>query len=152
MKTKLILLNLALLNLCTFGPGQWSASAQGLPAKGQPAADKGAFATTVDYVLQFYPLWFTYNQFRIADLNRLVGPDRISPIYHVVVAINALRGFHVRRCLMYRLTVCLGQSHIPEGKVERQTHRSFGILISLPQADKSRMNKYFGLADWAGGA
>jgi Protein of unknown function (DUF1254) len=48
------------------------------------------FNTTVAYVVQFYPLWFTYYQSRLASLrvNQLVGPDRISPIYHYVVAIN----------------------------------------------------------------
>jgi hypothetical protein len=48
------------------------------------------FNTTVAYVVQFYPLWFTYYQSQLAILNRnnLVGPDRISPIYHYVVAIN----------------------------------------------------------------
>jgi len=48
----------------------------------------GAFSTTVAYVAQFYPLWFTYNQSRFATHNRLVGPDRVSPLYHIVVAIN----------------------------------------------------------------
>ncbi len=49
-----------------------------------------AFDTTVAYVVQFYPLWFTYYQSRLANRSRnhLVGPDRISPIYHYVVAIN----------------------------------------------------------------
>src|SRR5262245_10192010 len=49
-----------------------------------------AFDTTVAYVVQFYPLWFTYYQSQLASnsRNRLVGPDRISPIYHYVVAIN----------------------------------------------------------------
>src|SRR5215831_8202889 len=46
------------------------------------------FNTTVAYVVQFYPLWFTYYQTLLAKPNRLVGPDRISPIYHYVVAIN----------------------------------------------------------------
>lgn len=48
----------------------------------------GAFATTVAYVAQFYPLWFTYNQSRFATHNRLVGPDKVTPLYHIVVAIN----------------------------------------------------------------
>lgn len=49
-----------------------------------------AFDTTVAYVVQFYPLWFTYYQSQLANRspNRLVGPDRISPVYHYVVAIN----------------------------------------------------------------
>ncbi len=48
------------------------------------------FDTTVAYVAQFYPLWFTYYQtvFASNSLNNLVGPNRISPIYHYVVAIN----------------------------------------------------------------
>lgn len=48
----------------------------------------GAFETTVAYVVQFYPLWFTFEQSKIAPANRLVGPDKISSLYHTVVAIN----------------------------------------------------------------
>jgi hypothetical protein len=47
-----------------------------------------AFTTTVAYMLQFYPLWFTYYQSQLIPPNRMVGPDRVSPIYHAVVAIN----------------------------------------------------------------
>jgi hypothetical protein len=54
----------------------------------QDVSRMGAFSTTVAYVAQFYPLWFTYNQSRFATHNRLVGPDRVSPLYHIVVAIN----------------------------------------------------------------
>jgi len=50
------------------------------------------FLTTVAYVEQFYPLWFTYEQSLLATTidatNRLVGPETISPIYQTVVAIN----------------------------------------------------------------
>jgi hypothetical protein len=48
------------------------------------------FDTTVAYVVQFYPLWFTYYQSQLASnrRNQLVGPNRISPLYHYVVAIN----------------------------------------------------------------
>ena len=59
-----------------------------------PAAAKAAvpaqdeFATTVAYVSQFYPLWFTFYQTALGTPNRMVGPNRISPIYHYVVAIN----------------------------------------------------------------
>jgi len=45
-----------------------------------------AYATTVQYVETFYPLWFTYNQSVV--VNRLVGPERVSPLYHSVVMIN----------------------------------------------------------------
>jgi hypothetical protein len=55
-------------------------AAAGLPS--------GAYATTVAYVVQFYPLWFTYHQSQLAGFNRLAGPVRISPLYHYVVAIN----------------------------------------------------------------
>jgi hypothetical protein len=47
-----------------------------------------AFTTTLAYVVQFYPLWFTYYQSVVVPLNVMAGPDRISPIYHIVVAIN----------------------------------------------------------------
>jgi hypothetical protein len=53
-------------------------------------SELSAFDTTVAYVVQFYPLWFTYYQSRLANRgrNQLAGPDRVSPIYHFVVAIN----------------------------------------------------------------
>jgi Protein of unknown function (DUF1254) len=38
--------------------------------------------------VQFYPLWFTYYQSHQATVNRLAAPNRISPLYHIVVAIN----------------------------------------------------------------
>src|SRR5919197_3345391 len=46
------------------------------------------FDTTLAYVVQFYPLWFTYYQSQLLTPNRLGGSNRISPIYHYVVAIN----------------------------------------------------------------
>jgi len=63
-------------------------SAQDGPATPQASAQEGAFGTTVAYVVTFYPLWFTYHQSRFGTPNRLVGPERISPLYHSVVAIN----------------------------------------------------------------
>jgi len=44
------------------------------------------YHTAFDYVVTFYPRWFTYLQ--AANPNKLLGPVRISPIYHAVVAIN----------------------------------------------------------------
>jgi hypothetical protein len=44
------------------------------------------FDTAFNDVVTFYPRWFTY--FQAVSANKLVGPDRISPIYHVVIAIN----------------------------------------------------------------
>jgi len=56
----------------------------------QAVSQLSPFNTTVAYVAQFYPLWFTYYQSQLAFFNRnnLVGPNRVSPIYHYVVAIN----------------------------------------------------------------
>lgn len=48
----------------------------------------GAFSTTVAYFVQFYPLWFTYNQSRFANHNRFAGPDKVTAVYQIVVAIN----------------------------------------------------------------
>jgi hypothetical protein len=62
--------------------------AQDSPATPQPNSQTSAFATTVAYVVQFYPLWFTSYQSRFGTPNCLVGPDRISPLYQSVVAIN----------------------------------------------------------------
>jgi len=59
------------------------------PARAKaPVPARDEFATTVAYVSQFYPLWFTYYQTSLGTPNRMVGPNKISPIYHYVVAIN----------------------------------------------------------------
>ncbi len=63
------------------GAGQQPSGCQ-LP----PSTD--AYDTTVQYVETFYPLWFTNNQAHPTDYNVLVGPERVSPIYHSVVMIN----------------------------------------------------------------
>jgi hypothetical protein len=47
-----------------------------------------AFDTAYNYVVTFYPRWFTFMQSALGPANRLLGPDRISPLYHTVVAIN----------------------------------------------------------------
>jgi hypothetical protein len=52
------------------------------------APRKSAFRTTADYLVEFYPLWFTYYQALFSQPNTLVGPDRVTPLYQVVVAIN----------------------------------------------------------------
>ena len=69
------------------------AAALGMPApasaaKARPEGQLDAYVTTGAYLVTFYPLWFTYNQSRVASVNRLVGPDRISSVYQIVVAIN----------------------------------------------------------------
>ena len=60
----------------------------------------------------------------------------------VVIVINVSSG----------LTVCLGQSHIHQDKVKRQTHFSGGILTGPPQPIKSGMEEIIGPAGWAGRA
>ena len=60
------------------------AQAEGL----KPSSRMTAFTTTVVYVEQFYPLWFTYYQSLSTTPNRLAGPDQISPLYQSVVTIN----------------------------------------------------------------
>lgn len=56
------------------------------------ASQTKVFNTTVSYVSEFYPLWFTYYQSRgirnKRPSNRLVGPDKVTPLYKIVVAIN----------------------------------------------------------------
>jgi hypothetical protein len=55
----------------------------------QTPGETKAFKTTVDYVSNFYPLWFTYYQSSLTKkTNRLAGPVRVSPLYQIVVAIN----------------------------------------------------------------
>jgi hypothetical protein len=65
-----------------------SSDAQQVSAQSREAAQKDKFNTTLNYVVQFYPLWFSYYQSLYANHNRLAGPDRISPVYQIVVAIN----------------------------------------------------------------
>lgn len=59
-------------------------AAQGAATTGQTKQ----YTTTVNYVSEFYPLWFTYNQAINAHTNQLVGPDKVTPLYQIVVAIN----------------------------------------------------------------
>jgi hypothetical protein len=51
-----------------------------------------AFATTVEYVTHFYPLWFSYNQSRLNELvgtaDRMAGAARMAPLFRFVVASN----------------------------------------------------------------
>jgi hypothetical protein len=81
-----LLITLLALAIGPLGPG--SARAQDVTATPEADSRGSALATTVAYVVQFYPLWFTYYQSQYASINHLVGPDRISPLYQIVVAIN----------------------------------------------------------------
>jgi hypothetical protein len=72
------------------GAAQAPVDPDAIAGNSQIVSQLSAFDTTVAYVVQFYPLWFTYYQSQFATLNRnnLVAPNRISPLYHYVVAIN----------------------------------------------------------------
>jgi hypothetical protein len=52
----------------------------------------GAYGTTVAYVADFVPLWFTYSQFRYSApfgaTNAFVGAKQVTSLYHFCVAIN----------------------------------------------------------------
>jgi len=52
------------------------------------ASGKGIFQTTREYVVRFYPRWFTYSQSKLAPATGLSMPRRITPLYRTVVAIN----------------------------------------------------------------
>ena len=70
------------------GAGQSPTNVRSDVVESDAQSRTGEYATALDYVVQFYPLWFTYYQSLAASHNRLVGPVRISPLYHIVVAIN----------------------------------------------------------------
>ena len=46
------------------------------------------YQTAFDYLVTFYPRWFTWEQASGGPCNHLIGPNRISPLYQSVVAIN----------------------------------------------------------------
>lgn len=52
------------------------------------AAMKERKAATQAYVQEFWPAWLSYHQTQLIPANQLIGPNRISPIYQGVVAIN----------------------------------------------------------------
>lgn len=76
----------ALLGLVVSFAAPMFAQEKGAVLASSPPSD--AYTTTVAYVETFYPLWFTYHQTGLGNPNQLVGPERVSPLYHVVVAIN----------------------------------------------------------------
>jgi hypothetical protein len=81
------LVGVGLFGGSSLGSAQTPQSMQDILAE-DSQSPPGAFTTTVAYVAQFYPLWFTYYQSQLGTFNRLAGPDRISPLYHFVVLIN----------------------------------------------------------------
>jgi hypothetical protein len=84
----------SLLAVCLLvGPAVASSAGAAVSVKGDRAGQR-AVAAAGDasiarrYTIEFYPLWFTYQQSFLATSNQLIGPDRISPVYQAVVAIN----------------------------------------------------------------
>ncbi|MBV8436165.1 MAG: DUF1254 domain-containing protein [Silvibacterium sp.] len=80
-----------LLSVWQLGVSQTPSAPQEAGASTPIAASPGSdsanpYDTAFNYVVTFYPRWFTY--FQAVNENKLIGPDRISPIYHAVVAIN----------------------------------------------------------------
>ncbi|MEV0966978.1 DUF1254 domain-containing protein [Streptomyces sp. NPDC049910] len=61
-------------------------SAPALAGPRPPHADASLVAR--NYIERFYPRWFSYEQSRVPDVNALYGPDRVTPLYGAVVAIN----------------------------------------------------------------
>lgn len=60
------------------------------PASAAPAAPggRGGYATALQYVVRFYPRWFSYVQAQHIPANRLVAPAHMSPVFGEVVAPN----------------------------------------------------------------
>jgi len=68
-----------------------AAQPQNEPNAATPQASD-AYSTTMAYVEQFYPLWFTYYQFQfgapLGATNAWVAAKEVTPLYHFCVAIN----------------------------------------------------------------
>lgn len=58
------------------------------PPPSLQAVPANAFQTAYDYLVTFYPRWFTYYQADLPSCNVLLGPVRVTPLYRIVVAIN----------------------------------------------------------------
>lgn len=89
--TLMFLLSLAPLSTAQkASPSAAVALPQGSTSTPAPHASgsQDAYTTAYNYVVTFYPRWFTYMQSVLGLPNRLIGPRRISPLYHAVVAIN----------------------------------------------------------------
>ena len=72
------------------GPASGEAgTAQPAGASVKASSPEGkAFNVARRYLVRFWPRWFTWRQSQLSVLNRLVGPDRVSPRWGIVVAPN----------------------------------------------------------------
>jgi hypothetical protein len=70
--------------------GLLASGAAALQRSAARTARVDAYAVARSYVIRFYPRWFTYRQEKLLGrtINRLVGPDRMSPAWGSVVAPN----------------------------------------------------------------
>ena len=62
----------------------------GAAASARPAAPtaKPYFSVAQNYTIRYYPRFMTYFQQSIGGFNRLAGPNRVGPLYGLVVSIN----------------------------------------------------------------
>jgi hypothetical protein len=62
----------------------------GAAARARPSAPtaKPYFSVAQNYTIRFYPRFMTYFQQSIGGFNRLAGPNRVGPLYGLVVSIN----------------------------------------------------------------
>ena len=71
----------------TLGSAQDAASTQAANT-----SDSDAYATAVEYVVHFYPLWFSNQQLQVNNqfgtTNRMVAPYQVGPTFKYVVASN----------------------------------------------------------------
>lgn len=57
--------------------------AGGVCAEGSPGRRVGC-----EYLVTFYPRWFSYQQLRVLPANTFLGPDTVGPAFQGVVAVN----------------------------------------------------------------
>jgi hypothetical protein len=68
---------------------QSRASARPVPRSSLAGSPGVAYTTALQYVVRFYPRWFTYEQAALSGGgNRLAGPRRMTPLFGYVVAPN----------------------------------------------------------------
>src|SRR5262249_40362142 len=55
---------------------------------GRPAQVRACLTQRWTTSPSFYPLWFTFYQSHLGSFNQLAGPERVTPVYKLVVLIN----------------------------------------------------------------
>ncbi len=72
-------LGLACLGVLFASFGNAPAKAQSRFEDVSAASAAAIYATTYDYVANFYPLWFTNKQWQYSSDNRFAGPKQVTP-------------------------------------------------------------------------